>query len=141
MANMGRGKSRDTGFDHDGFLGPIGRGVGNIVRNVGDHASRSLSQLEQGWKQAGHIATGGSLGGRCIESSRFKFSIRIPVVGREQGGVNQIPCPTTRAARCGGCILNCAGQEGFSFEKAGSALDLALGISDNDAEAPAPEAV
>jgi hypothetical protein len=128
MPDMRRGKKRETGFNETGFLEPIGRGVGNIARTAGEHVDRSLTQLEEGWRKAGLIASGKAFGGRCIELSILPFSIRVPEANREHGGVNQMPCPTTREERCGGCILNCAGQEGFSFEAVGSALDVALGI-------------
>lgn len=116
MPDMRKGKKADTGFDHDGVLGSIGRGVGSIVRDAGEVGRSSLRALEARWAQAGRLGT------RCVNTG-VGVSIRVPSIGGEE----QLVCPTNPDERCDGCILDKAFVPGFSMDDLGHCFAKAAG--------------
>lgn len=135
---MGKGKRADTGFDHDGVLGSIGRGVGSIVRDVGDCAERSLTSVVSSAlatvagvaHDAADLLNGNTAEGVTCVEVQYGARIRIPTAVRTPGGINQIPCPEERSERCGrACLATLGGNPGFPTDRLGSAYAVSKGES------------
>lgn len=136
MPDMRKGKRADTGFDHDGVIGSIGRGVGSIVRDAGECGGRSLTAVVSSalatvagvaHDAADYLNGNAAEGVTCVEVE-YGARIRIPTADRTPGGINQIPCPIERSARCGRtCLATLGGNPGFPTDRLGSAYAVAKG--------------
>ncbi len=137
MPNFGKGKSSHGVSLEDMVVGPI-RSAGKVVRDSGECAEKSLAAVASsalstfaGVAQgAADILNGSSAENVTCVKVQYNARIRIPTEDEDRvpGGINQVPCPEERAARCGrSCIRTLGGNPGFPTDRLGSAYAVSKG--------------